>query len=68
MIELLTIYLAISFFSAIIIISLFKNAPEGFEDEDGFHYASEQEILNNAPKNLKYKYSFQKEGKLQRIN
>ncbi len=41
MLQLILIYAIISFASEIILLTLMKNAPEGWEDESGFHLGKE---------------------------
>ena len=41
MLELIIIYGIISFASDIILLTLMKDAPEGWEDESGFHIGKE---------------------------
>ncbi len=49
MLELIIIYGIISFASEIILLTLMKNAPEGWEDESGFHSGKEPD---NDVKNI----------------
>ncbi|MHB8338105.1 MAG: hypothetical protein ACYDEE_11880 [Ignavibacteriaceae bacterium] len=41
MLELIIIYGIISFASDIILLTMVKNAPDGWEDESGFHLGKE---------------------------
>lgn len=41
MVQLIMIYAIISFASYIILLTLMKNSPEGWEDESGFHLGKE---------------------------
>ncbi len=41
MLQLILIYAIISFVSDMILLTMMKNAPEGWEDESGFHLGKE---------------------------
>ena len=43
MLQLIMIYTVISFASDIILLTIMKFAPEGWEDESGFHIGKESE-------------------------